>query len=202
MSITQIALANVATHWPREWQVSAYGDVDFYTASDDVAPFNTGTANSEIGFARNTWNSVSDAPVLVDYGGTLAMSDIACGDTGLDSVPLGRVYVKGCPRSTPGWAYSSVVMGTNLIARSLILMDSSPVGYVWHISSDASVALGARDLRGAVAHEVGHALGASHINIGDCNTTSAQTMCSTHSNGSSKYRTSQPHEQADFKGQY
>jgi hypothetical protein len=65
-------LGSKAQHWLHEWD-DAQGDVDCFVASDDPPPFNTATADSEMGNGRLTWNNVSGAPKVIDYGGTTAM---------------------------------------------------------------------------------------------------------------------------------
>lgn len=201
LGIGRTALADHAGHWPLEWE-PAQGQVDYFAANDDAAPFNTATADSEMGLARNTWNNVSGAPDTIDYGGTTGMSGIACSASGLSSVTDGRVYAKGCSIPSSGAAYG-LVINNSVIRKGLILMDSTPSGFTWHISSSTTVPAGKKDLRGAVAHEIGHMLGGSqsHIEIGDCETAGAQTMCTSHSTGTSKYRSAQAHEVQDWKDQ-
>ncbi len=190
-------LASVS-HWPLLCSDVAFGDMDLYVSNNDAAPFNTATADTEMANGRLTWNNVSAPPELIDSGGALSMSAVPCGT--FTGVPAGRAYVKGCPMSGSGfsWFTTGFTNGKEYIIRGLVGMDTTPSGFTWHISSSTAVAAGKKDLRGAVAHELGHMHGASHIDL-DCEALAAQTMCSFHSTATAKYRSAQSHEVADWK---
>lgn len=192
------AIGGVA-HWLLLWNDQAYGDVDYYVASDSAAPFNTATARTEMASGRLTWNNVSSPPELIDYGGTKSMAGVACGTyTGVPSG--GWVYIKGCSITGKGftWYTTGFTGGKEYVIKALIGMDTTPSGYTWHISSSTTVPAGKADLRGAVAHELGHVHGAQHVPI-DCGTLAAQTMCGDHELGTAAYRSAQSHEIGDWK---
>jgi len=63
--LTTPAIGSVS-HWQWLWHDIAYGDVDYYVASDGPAPFNTATARSELANGRLTWNNVNNPPELID----------------------------------------------------------------------------------------------------------------------------------------
>jgi hypothetical protein len=194
--------ATAAQHWQHLWDDAHQGDVDFFVANDDPAPFNTSTADSEMGNGRLTWNNVSGAPNLTDYGGTTSMSGIACGSS--SGPPNGRAFMKGCALSSyAAFTWAAVVSydgGAHWYTyRAVIGIDTTPSGFTWHISSSSTVPAGKKDLRSAAAHELGHVNGAQDINVNCSSTTGAQTMCSPHQTASSQYRSAAAHETADWK---
>jgi len=128
------------------------------------------------------------------------MSAIDCGQW--QDVPNnGWVYIKGCSLAgNAGWTWytTGVTNGHEYVIRALIGMDTTPNGFTWHISSSTSVPSNKMDLRGAVAHELGHVHGAQHIPV-DCGTPAAQVMCGDHELGTATYRAAKSHEVGDWK---
>lgn len=135
----------------------------------------------------------------------------------LSDVPQGYVYVTESAITAPSFARNTCRYNFILFRIDACLTELDANNVTWEVSSSATFgAAGRQDLRSAVAHEFGHAMGfeggaSNHVNI-NCNTWSnaadgANTMCGSlmpsPAQGATKiYRTAAPHEATDHATNY